>query len=396
MAQRFHQGRMVFDPFYTPKITKKRAPQITWLKMRASPCLRSSGVVGQMLNLFEAKFSKDRLHPIFTLISRNRHAPEREVLNRWAEGFTDRDGKFVDEFQLTFEAAMWELYLHAVLKELGCTTDMSFDAPDFVVTGPIPLTIEATIAKPAVDGQPAFGFDAQETIPKDFGELNHEAALRLCNSISAKHEKYKSRYSKLPQSQDLPFVIGLAAFDRPYAHMAVNRPIMAALYGHYIDESDIYEEDGKQHLGQYHVQSAIKPNGSTVPMGIFLDDSYADISAIIFSPVATWGKIRALAKNTGIPAVFTTLHPVEGSIHPERRQQPSNRYEEHLLDGLYVFHNPYAKKPLAPSVFNHERVAQLWLKENGEYKIICPDDFLMYRQIMSVTTFEEGEIPPGR
>lgn len=131
-------------------------------------------------------------------------------------------------------------------------------------------------------------------------------------------------------------------------------------------------------------------------MGIFLDNSHADISAVIFSPIATWGKIRALAKNTGITTVFTTLHPIEGSIHPERRQQPSNRYEEHLLDGLYVFHNPYAKKPLAPSVFNHERVAQFWLKENGEYEIICPDDFLLYRQIMSVITFEEGETPPGR
>lgn len=66
------------------------------------------------------------------------------------------------------------------------------------------------------------------------------------------------------------------------------------------------------------------------------------------------------------------------------------------MSEIRIFHNPYAKKPLAPSVFNHERVAQLWLKENGEYEIICPDDFLMYRQIMSVTTFEEGEIPPGR
>jgi len=66
-----------------------------------------------------------------------------------------------------------------------------------------------TIAYPAVDGQPAFRFDALEAIPKDFGELNHEAALKLCKSISAKHEKYKSRHSKLPQSQDLPFIIDL-------------------------------------------------------------------------------------------------------------------------------------------------------------------------------------------
>lgn len=344
-----------------------------------------------MLKLFESKFGKDRLHPIFELLLKERHAPEREILNQWAEGFLDRDGKFVDEFQLTFEPAMWELHIHAALKEFGFEIDMNYDAPDFVVTSPISLTIEATIAKPPANGQPAFGFDAKNDLPEDIGALNHQATLRLCNSISAKHGKYKSRYSTLPQSQELPFVIALASFDRPYAHMAANRPIMVALYGHYFDESEVYEEDGKLYVRQRHIKGAYKENGSEVPVGLFLDDSYADISAVIYSPVATWGKIRALAKNPGIPAVFVTLHPAEDSIIPELRKKRSSEYEEHLLDGLYVFHNPNAKRPLDRSAFNHERVAQFWLREDG-YEVICPDDFLMFRQIMAFVPKEDGAL----
>src|SRR3546814_7253500 len=47
--------------------------------------------------------------------------------------FIDRDGKFVKEFQSSFESSFWELYLHAVLKDMGMSLDYSFHAPDFVV-----------------------------------------------------------------------------------------------------------------------------------------------------------------------------------------------------------------------------------------------------------------------
>jgi hypothetical protein len=39
-----------------------------------------------------------------------------DVLTDWARGFIDRDGKFVKEFQTTFNSCFWELYVYAVLK----------------------------------------------------------------------------------------------------------------------------------------------------------------------------------------------------------------------------------------------------------------------------------------
>ena len=50
------------------------------------------------------------------------------VLSGWAHGFEDRDGKFIREFQTTYNSAFWELYLFAVLKLLGIEVNFSFDA----------------------------------------------------------------------------------------------------------------------------------------------------------------------------------------------------------------------------------------------------------------------------
>ena len=61
------------------------------------------------------------------------YARERDVFARWAQGFEDRYGKFVKEFQLSFESCLWELYLHASLKELSLPVDFSHHAPDFVI-----------------------------------------------------------------------------------------------------------------------------------------------------------------------------------------------------------------------------------------------------------------------
>jgi hypothetical protein len=69
----------------------------------------------------------------------------REVVSGWADGFADRDGKFVEEFQMTYNSSFWELYLFAVLKHLGIKVDFSYEAPDFVAAAH-PFAIEAAIA----------------------------------------------------------------------------------------------------------------------------------------------------------------------------------------------------------------------------------------------------------
>jgi hypothetical protein len=80
---------------------------------------------------------------------------------------------------------------------------------------------------------------------------------------------------------------------------------------------------------------------------------------------------------------FVTYRAQRNALHPLVTETPKADYVEHLLDGLYVFHNPYAKMPLARSFFHHDRVAQYIPDSSGALEVIGPDDFLLLRHLVS-------------
>lgn len=334
------------------------------------------------MDLFQPLVPPDKQHDIFRLLMHPAHAPEREVIASWAIGFVDRDGKFVKEFQTTFESSFWELYLHAMLKHLGMSLDHSFHAPDFVVTAPTPFAMEATIAAPPLGGASAYGVCAPD-IPKEFGKFNRQSILRLCNSFTSKVRRYRQHYAMLDHMRDLPFVIAIAPFDRPQAHLTANRAIVAALYGIYYDEEQTIASQAESVI-THHIDAIYKSETATVSIGMFVDDSYKDVSAVVFGPLATWGKVRALADAPQRNIEFTTLHPSDGTgLTPEVRTAMKADYVEPLLDGLYVLHNPFAERPLPPDVLAHERLARFEVEADGGVRAFCPDDFLLMRMLIS-------------
>lgn len=328
------------------------------------------------IDLFTPQVTADKQHPIFQRILAPQYAPERAVLQSWANGFEDRDGKFVQEFQMTFESSMWELYLNAALAEFGARSNMNFNAPDFVVDSPTSFCVEATIAAPAQNGAPAFNYDPH-SIPDEFTQFNIESTIRICNSFDSKIKRYRKYYSTLPQAKDQPFVIAIASFDRPFAHFAAGRSIIAALYGIYHDEAAT--PIGADNVVSYNVDAAPKSETTAVPLGLFCDDKFSEVSAVIYSSLATWGKIRALAKSPDAMTIYTTFHPNEGSIKPRIRTTLKKDYHEHLLDGLYVLHNPFAKHPIPNSTLSHRRIAEFRVAADGELIESHPDDFLLLR-----------------
>jgi len=90
------------------------------------------------VDLFTPRFKEKALHPYFVrLIKESKYAPVREVIADWAKGMEDRKGemiKFIDEFQLSFNSSLWELYLNKAFKELGFKVDYSKESPDFCLT----------------------------------------------------------------------------------------------------------------------------------------------------------------------------------------------------------------------------------------------------------------------
>jgi hypothetical protein len=334
------------------------------------------------LPLFDDVAKTQAQHPVYKMIRNGEYEAERKVLLDWSKGFEDRDGKFCHEFQTSFEPCLWELYLYAFLKEINAKNDFGFDAPDFVVSAREEFCIEATISAPAQGESPAYEY-AMDALPDDFNHFNQQATIRFCNSFTSKVRKLRERYSKLPQSQNKPFVIAIASFDRPFSHMSAMRPVIAALYGLYHDEMQTIES-GSNKIVSYNVNSVVKNENANIELGYFCTPEYSDVSAVIFSSLATWGKVRALADNPEAMTIYRTYHPNPGHVHPIIKLAQKSEYSEHLLDGLCIFHNPFAVCPLDPQTLYHERLAQGFVREDGELDFEAPDDFLLLRSLMSL------------
>lgn len=336
------------------------------------------------MNLFTPIIDQEKLHPSFRSIvcERNRYA--LDVLQDWARGFQDRDGKFVKEFQTSFEPAFWELYLHAVLKHYQLVVDFQHNRPDFVVTEPYPFSMEATVALNDSQTTPIHGQTVKD-IPDDLNKFNEEAIVRLSNSFSSKLEKYRNSYSSLGHVKNKPFVLALAPFDRPFANLQAQRTIEALLFGYYVDE-EAYMKEGDfsdQPKGQ-QIGSVLKRNGAPISVGLFNSGSAKEISAVVFNPTATWGKALALSQDPDSHSVFTAVSlNVSGSI-PHKTTLPKASYSEHLIDGLRVYHNPHASYPLPTEIFRNRRVFQAyWDHKEGTWVYEQNDGQLLFRNVQT-------------
>jgi len=116
------------------------------------------------MQLFQPIVPEERFHPNFRNLITIANGFDLDVLTDWASGFVDRDGKFVEEFQTSFNSCFWELYLFAVLKKYGMGVDFSHASPDFVVPDP-GLSIEAVVALHAHDGVPEHAHPSGEAPP---------------------------------------------------------------------------------------------------------------------------------------------------------------------------------------------------------------------------------------
>lgn len=323
------------------------------------------------MDLFTPVVPEERFHPAFQKILRRPTSPDRIVLNRWAEGFVDRDGKFVKEFQTTFDSSFWELYLHAMFKELGMVCDYQWPRPDFCIESPTPFMVEATVSLQA-QGAPAMLGANPLDMPKEFAEFNRQAIIRFSNSLHAKYKKYVAHYSRLAHVSGRPFVVAIAPFDRPHFQLQAERAVEAVLYRYYVDEDAHRRKypDGGVPLFAEELPHVLKDNGQPLPLGAFCDASMAGISAVIQSTAATWSKVRAMSDDPNV--MITAIYENRDQGGTFYYDGPNSRYSEDILDGLRIYHNPYATRPLAPSLFDRPEIFQATLK--GPLRLILMND----------------------
>jgi hypothetical protein len=319
------------------------------------------------MDLFTPVVPKKRFHPNFKHVAFKATPEDRQVLNEWAEGFIDRDGKFVTEFQTTFNSAFWELYLFAVLKEIGISVDFSYDTPDFVIDpSELPLVIEAGSASHAATGRPEWSGTIQELKELERAPIVEEATIRLANTLTSKYAKYQQHYAALPHVLGRAFVLAIAPFQQPFFWAQNYQAMQRVLFAYDYPSVHIDPFTGEREYEHNYLWGVKKTSGAEVPLGYFRTAQMAQMSAVIFSNTATWGKVRALSRDPYPNVAFETLRLNVYGTKPTHAITPRAEYHESLLDGLHVFHNPHAQVPLPYALFAQPGVTQhSWLEQEG-------------------------------
>lgn len=325
------------------------------------------------MDIFTDVVDPKRQHPYYRYLKTpDIFKGEIEVLHDWTNGFVDRDGKFVIEFQTTFNSSFWELYLFACFKQLGFVIDFSHETPDFLVSAPNSTFIaEASISCPPQGFVPEW-CNEQKLKRMDQPTIDaivKHSTLRLANTISSKYKKYLETYKALDHVVGRPFVLCIAPFDYPAFWIQNQQAIRRVVYGIdmpiHIDDLDRGE---RMILDEPFIEEEVNKNGSIIPLGLFTNDRMKEISAIIFSTTATFCKLRALNRNPLYPILFIAQRYDKNSLTSKIIEAPKEDYHETLLDGINMYINPFAEIPLDLSPFvNREIAINMFDPARGEY-----------------------------
>jgi len=340
----------------------------------------------------------DLQHNNFRVISEHGSEAGKQVITAWADGFKDRDGKFVKEFQTTFDPAFWELYLHACFKELGLKPETNHHAPDFMLkVGRQTLAVEATIAREAEGHRPEW--DKLDLIKTgDFGSLAQRVrytTVRLASRFVSKVEEYRSKYAKLAHVKGKPFLLCIAPFDQPSTFDLAQQAMRRVLYR---ADTPIIGRDSKtgeaRILGVSEVDAITKDSGVDFPLGMFCDNKYSEVSAVLFSTTATWSKVRALSGDAEENTLFRAeRYNAYGTI-PLVTVAKKPQYRETILDGLILCLNPFAARPLILRPFlNREIAIESWHPEAKTYIGDAPHEWLIRRSCFTVTSTDKPKPP---
>ncbi len=204
-------------------------------------------------------------------------------------------------------------------------------------------------------------------------------------------KKHEDGYSKCNWvKEDVPFVIAMSSYSQVNYGREFIYPMMTLLYGMYYNPE----------INDYVLVSEIPKPGtnSNIPVGLFNSDKYSEISAILYSCTTTLGKLTALAKSEGFLSmneVYELRRDYEDTKIPYKLHHVDVDSPELLTDGLFLFHNPYAKNKLDIRCFEDTSVTQFFWQENklvhtaNTYPIVCRLNFSKFLQSGFLTLIDE-------
>lgn len=312
--------------------------------------------------------SDDKKHEKFKMLRDEiQLSKEKQLLCTYTHGLIDRDHKMVRQFQETFHSTYWEIIIYQLCLEAGFSLDQSHPFPDFIISSPSEFYIEAVVANIKQTGIPENKRTLEDQLSmlippylqKDFTDVLNESIIRSSNAVFSKIKKYED-YKKKPWfDEKKPFVIALSPCDQINYGREFIYPMMALLYGRYYNPF----ENGcmiKKHIKK-------KETGIELPLGVFLNSEYSQISAIMYTCTNTIGKLTALALSNGLypfNRVLDVIRDEEDEELPFKFRIVSSSSTESISDGIFIFHNPYAKNPIKPDLFKNTNVTHVFLEND--------------------------------
>lgn len=318
------------------------------------------------MNIFKELVAEEKQHQKFKMLKK--FPNERKILEKMVEGFYDRDNDIIKKFQTSYHEAFWEFYLFGVFKELGFKVDFSKNRPDFIIESPFKMNIEAVVSNIKDNGEKEETRTLQDVLPhklskEKFKEIIDEGIIRNSNALNGKKRKLDKEYNKLEWVKDEePFIIALGAYNQKNYGKEFYFTMLPLLYGAYSDECII----GKGKKEKFIIK---KETGAKIDIGLFEKEEYSNVSAVIYSCTATFGKLSALHKSEKDYEnfIFTVRHDIEYDYYPICLVSKDN--PEEIGDGLFVFHNPKAKQKLDRNLFNKKGIVQVWMNDDSNLEI---------------------------
>ncbi|WP_353166088.1 hypothetical protein [Acinetobacter sp.] len=365
---------------------------------------------------------KKNIHVKLLQIRNKLYLNRSEIIRNWVDGFDDGGEDIIYKLQTEFNGAFSEIYLYKVLKMLNFTVDFTEKRPDFYINkNDIKYIIEVggsnfaqkDVNKKITDYDRNLKND-NFSLKKPLWKENEKILLSILNEsikrynivLKRKHKSYKDGYSKLDHVKNTDFyLLSLISFSQINYGRENHYGALALFYGKYLQsdrESYIYKDKNRINGIKLNVFNQ-KNNGKY---------KYDYLSAVIFTSKLTLGKVASLAegsikKNPNyIFQIYENLEDKKSEIvsltnvipeqffdkalvrtrHERNKEntdyKPENfsklekhlkskKYTDnshHLMDGLFILHNPNAKHKIDMEVFDHPNIVQIYQEKNGELK----------------------------
>jgi len=344
-------------------------------------------------DLFDKLDNEKQIHPNYKLLKSSIGlSSAKEVIKEVSYHYKDIDGNFIDQFQSLngFDSRVWELYLYCFFREQFFSFKRNYNAPDYMIEKlNKEIAVEAVIISRKTSLEEAESKNQNEIEEK----LKNEIPLLYGSAI---FDKMKKKYWEKEHVKNKPFVIAIADFHDTMSMIWTSNSLSEYLYGYKYEHS--FDDSGELIIKPIEVNDYTKPNGTKIPSGFFFLPGSENVSAVIFSSSGTLSKFNRMGKQAGLGSDKLNLvrmgnyynHDPNAAV-PNTITYPVNENSpETWSEGVIIFHNPNAKQPLDPEMFD-ERVAQCFYKDEFIHSVM--PELFPYNSITHnmVTTEDENE-----